>query len=139
MCGLVLGAPLAGGIDEGVKDVGLVLENALGATANDDTFAVDVGLLNDFSGNLDSFFGVEDGIVAQFEACGQGGRAHGLLIDAAQPGDDVLVVVAHHAGFYVRLIGDRVDDVLVEQLPTKPTSDGFRNTPAAATKLPIDR
>jgi len=122
---------LARGIDEDMADVGLVLENALGAAANDDAVALGISLLDDFARNLDGFLGVENGVVAQFEAGGQSGRAHGLLIDAAQPRDDVLVVVAHHAGIDVRLVGDGVDDVFVEQLPTQPTSNGFRNAPAA--------
>jgi hypothetical protein len=39
----------------------------------------------------------------------------------------------------MRLIGDSVDDVFVEQSPTKPACDRFRYTPAATTELPIDR
>ena len=74
----------------------------------------------------------------QFEAGGQGSAAHGLLIEAAQPRVDVLVVVANNAAIDVCRVGDGVDNVAIEQLPAQPPGDGLRDAPSAAAKLPVD-
>ena len=74
-----------GSVDKDVKDIGLVLENALSATAHDDAVAIGMGFFDDLLGDFDHLLGIEDGVFAQFQAGGQGGRAHGLLVDAPQP------------------------------------------------------
>ncbi len=43
------------------------------------------GLFDDFLGEFYRLLGIEDGVFAEFEAGGQGCRAHGLLVEAAKP------------------------------------------------------
>ena len=53
-------------------DIGLVLENALSAAADDDAIAFRPGLFDDFLGDFYGLIGIEDGVFAEFEAGGQG-------------------------------------------------------------------
>src|ERR1035441_9756016 len=127
-----------GSIDEDVINVGLVLQDALRAAAHDHAIALAVRLFDDFAGDFHHLFGIEDGVLAEFQAGSQGGRAHGLMIDAPQPGIHVLIVGPHHFGIHMRRVGDGVNDVAVQQLPAEPLGNGLRNASAAAAKLPID-
>ena len=72
-------------VDKDVIDVGLVLENALGAPAHDNAIALDPGLLDDFLGEFYRLFGIEYGVIVEREAGSKGGGAHGLLVEAAEP------------------------------------------------------
>ncbi|MGD0548187.1 MAG: hypothetical protein ABR991_10235 [Terracidiphilus sp.] len=49
----------------------------------------------------------------------------------------MLIVVADHIGLDVRSVGDGVDDVAIQQLPSQPLGDGLRDAPPAAAELPI--
>jgi hypothetical protein len=57
----------------------------LSAAADDDAVALGAGLLDDLLRNLHHLFGVENGVVAEFESSRQRRAAHGLLIQAAEP------------------------------------------------------
>ena len=127
-----------GRVDKDMVGVGLVLEDALGAAADDNAVTVEIGLFNDILGDFDHLLRVEDGIVAQLKSGGEGCRTHGLLVEAAQPRFDVLIVAAHHIRIDMRGVGDSVDDVLVEQLPAQIFGDGLRNSASAASELPVD-
>ena len=60
-------------VNEDVKCVRLVLQNALRAAADDDAVAIGISLFDDLLRNLHHLFGIEDRVVAKLEPGGQRG------------------------------------------------------------------
>ena len=66
-------------------DVGFVPEDALGAAAHDDAVTFGVGFFDDLRASFTISSASKTELSPEFEAGGQGGAAHGLLVEAAQP------------------------------------------------------
>ena len=126
-------------VDKDMVDIRLVLQDALSAPAHNHAIAVAVGPFDDLLRDLHHLLGIEDGVLAELQAGSQRRAAHGLLIQAAQPRVNVLVVVANHRLVHVSRVGNGVDDVAIQQLPVQPPGNGLSDASPAAPELPVNR